>query len=167
MDEEAASAPPQRVLVGSRAELAEALLTLIGRSRRQLRFAAANLAVFALGDPKVVDGLRRMLVADSTARIRLLADDMAWLDAGAPRLRNLQRSFPHALRIRRTQPPERVGQDAYAVGDAEEVLRLQPTAALQGELSSSNGPLARELISEFDRHWEFASHDEPAKPLGL
>lgn len=167
MDDNATPAPPQRTPIGSRAELAAAILALIGQSRRQMRFAAANLAVFALGDLKVVDGLRHLMVTNRSARIRLLVDDMTWLDASAPRLRNLQRSFPHALLIRRTHVKERVGQDAYAVGDESEALRLHPTTAIQGELWSGNGPVARELISGFDRRWEFASHDEATKPLGL
>jgi hypothetical protein len=30
-----------------------------------------------------------------------------------------------------------------------------------------NGPFAQPLITEFDRRWEHASHDQPSQPLGL
>jgi hypothetical protein len=159
--------PPRQSAIGSRAELEAALLQLIGRARLQLRIASADLSVLALGDMRPVDAMRAMLVTHPTSRIHLLVDDMAWLDARAPRLRSLQRSFSHSLLIRRSDRQDRVGHDVVAIADDRDALRLQPTVGIRGELWCDSGTIARPLISEFDRRWERATHNQPSQPLGL
>jgi hypothetical protein len=166
MDEPAID-PPQRRMISSRAELADALLHLIGRARRALRFAAADLSVFELSGVQATASLRKLLVTQRTGWIHLLVDDMRWLDSRAPRLRALQRDFPHALLIRQTDPQDAVGEDVVAIGDAADALRLQPTLGTLGELWCNNGPFVQPLLSEFDRRWERASHNQAAQPLGL
>jgi hypothetical protein len=161
------SDPPRRLLINSRADLQAALLQLIGRARQQLRLAASDLAVFAPGDVQVVTALRSVLVAHPNNRIRLLVDDMAWLDNRAPRLRSLQRTFSHALLIRRADPQDPVGDDVVATSDDLDALRLQPTRGIVGELWCHHGPFAQPLITEFDRRWERATHNQPSQPLGL
>ena len=167
MMDEPPSDPPQRMLIGSRADLQAALLHLIGRARRQLRFAAADLSALALGDERPATALREMLLGRPGNRIRLLVDDMAWLDARAPRLRSLQRDFSHALLIRCADVQDPVGHEVVAIGDDADALRLQPTVGIVGELWCHHGPFAQPLASEFDRRWEHASHDQPSQPLGL
>ena len=159
--------PPQRVLIGSRAELEAALLLLISRARRQLRVAAADLSVLALGSLQPVTAMRAMLLAQPGNRIHLLVDDMAWLDTRAPRLRGLQRDFSHALLIRCADAQDPVGHDVVAIGDDLDALRLQPTVGVLGELWCHHSPFAQPLLAEFDRRWEHASHDQPSQPLGL
>ena len=159
--------PPQRLRIESRAELEAALLLLIGRARRQLRMAAADLSVLPLGSVQAVTAMRAVLLAHPRNRIHLLVDDMAWLDARVPRLRNLQRDFSHALRIRCADPQDPVGHDVLALGDDLDALHLQPTVGILGEMWCHNGPYAQPLIAGFDRRWEHASHDQPSQPLGL
>jgi hypothetical protein len=159
--------PPQRVLIGSRAELEAALLLLIGRARRQLRIAAADLSALSLGNLQPVTAMRTALLAHPGNRIHLLVDDMTWLDTRAPRLRGLQRDFPHALLIRCADSQDPVGHDVVAIGDDRDALRLQPTVGVVGELWCHHSPFAQPLLAEFDRRWEHASHNQPAQPLGL
>jgi len=166
MDEPPAD-PPQRLPITSRAELQAALLRLIGRARRQLRMAAADLSVLALGDVQPVAAMRELLLGHPGSRVHLLVDDMSWLDTRAPRLRNLQRDFSHALLIRCADAQDQVGQAVVAIGDDLDALRLQPTVSIFGELWCHHSPFAQPLISEFDRRWQHASHDQPAQPLGL
>lgn len=166
MDEPAAT-PPEHLPINSRADLQAALLQLIGRARRALRLAASDLSVFAVGDVRVVTALRDVLVAHPNNRVHLLVDDMAWLDTRAPRLRGLQRTFPHALLIRRADPQDAVGHDVMASGDDLDALRLKPTRGITGELWCGHGAFAQPLIKEFDRRWERAAHNQPSQPLGL
>jgi len=165
--QEPPSDPPQRLLISSRADLEAALLLLIGRTRRQLRMAAADLSVLALGDLRPVTAMRDVLVVHPSNRIHLLVDDMVWLDTRAPRLRSLQRDFSHALLIRCADAQDPVGHDVVAIGDDLDALRLQPTAAVLGEMWCHHGSFAQPLITEFDRRWEHATHNQPSQPLGL
>jgi hypothetical protein len=159
--------PPQRTLIGSRADLKAALLHLIGRARRQLRFAASDLSVLALADVAPVTALREVLLAHPHNVVRLLVDDMTWLDTRAPRLRALQRDFSHVLLLRRADAQDRVGDDVVALGDDIDALRLQPTIGVLGEMWCRHGGFAQPLCTEFDRRWQHASHNQPAQPLGL
>jgi hypothetical protein len=129
--------------------------------------AAADLSVLPLGSVHAVTAMRAVLLAHPRNRIHLLVDDMTWLDAHVPRLRNLQRDFSHALRIRCADPQDPVGHDVVALGDDLDALRLQPTIGVVGEMWCRNGPFAQPLLAEFDRRWEHASHDQPSQPLGL
>jgi len=165
--QEPPSDPPQRLLISSRADLEAALLLLIGRTRRQLRMAAADLSVLALGDLRPVTAMRDVLVVHPSNRIHLLVDDMVWLDTRAPRLRSLQRDFSHALLIRCADAQDPVGHDVVAIGDDLDALLLQPTAAVLGEMWCHHGSFAQPLITEFDRRWEHATHNQPSQPLGL
>jgi hypothetical protein len=165
--EDRSSDPPQRVLIGSRAELAAAVLVLISRARREMRFAAADLSVLALAEVQPVAALRQLLLAYPENRVRILVDDMTWLDARAPRLRGLQRDFSHALLIRRADPQDPVEQDVVVIGDERDALRLQPTIGILGEMWCNNAPFAQPLIADFDRRWEHAAHNQAVRPLGL
>ena len=165
--QEPPSDPPQRLLIGSRAELEAALLLLIGRTRRQLRIAAADLSVLALSNVQPTTAMRAVLLAHPSNRIHLLVDDKTWLDTRAPRLRSLQRDFSHALLIRCADPQDPVGHDVVAIGDDLDALRLQPTVGILGELWCHHGPFAQPLLTEFNRRWEHASHNQPSQPLGL
>ncbi len=162
-----ASDPPQRLLFSTRAEMDAALLRLIGRARRALRFAAADLSVFALDGVQLVTALRQWLLAHPNNRIRMMADDPTWLDTRAPRLRSLQRDFSHALLLRQADAQDPVGEDVVALADDIDALRLQPTIGIAGELWSNNQPFAQPLIAAFDRRWEHATHNLPVGPLGL
>ena len=159
--------PPQRTLIGSRADLESALLHLIGRARQQLCFAASDLSVLALADVAPVAALRQVLLAHPHNGVRLLVDDMIWLDTRAPRLRALQRDFSHALLIRCADPQDPVGHEVVALGDDIDALRLQPTIGVLGEMWCHHGGFAQPLCAEFDRRWRHASHNQPAQPLGL
>lgn len=159
--------PPQRLLIGSRADLEAALLHLIGRARRQLRFAAADLSVLALAEMRPVAAIRAVLLAHPSNRVQFLVDDMVWLDTRAPRLRALQREFSHALLIRCADSQDPVGHDVVGIGDDLDALRLQPTIGILGEMWCHHSPFAQPLIAEFDRRWEHASHNQPSQPLGL
>jgi hypothetical protein len=159
--------PPQRLLIGSRAELEAALLLIVARARRELRLAAADLSVLGPGGSRPVAAMRELLLAHASNRIHLLVDDMTWLDTRAPRLRDLQRDFSHALLVRCADPQDPVGHDVVAIGDDRDALRLQPTVGILGELWCHHGPFAQPLLTEFRRRWEHASHNQPSQPLGL
>ena len=161
------SDPPQRTRFSTRADMQAALMLLLGRVKRILRCAASDLSVFALDEVKPIAAMRDLLLAHPENRIQLLADDTTWLDARAPRLRRLQRDFPHALLIRRADPQDPVEDDMVVLGDDVDTLRLQPTIGIVGELWCQNAPFAQPLNSAFDRRWEHASHNLPSQPLGL
>lgn len=158
---------PQRVLIGSREELHQAVGVAIRVSSRMLRFIHRDLSVFNLSSIDATEALSRLLLGSRNARVRLLVDDPAWLDTGAARLRLLQQRFPHALELRVASQDDPVGDDAQVLADDHAALELRPTPAARGDLWLHNKPHAQTRIAAFDRRWDDASHNVAVRPLGL
>lgn len=161
------SGAPQRALITSRAETHEAVAIALGLAQRQVRCLQRDLALFDFGSVAVEGLLRRLLLAHRQSRVRLLVDDAAWLESRAPRLRALQRQFPHALELRVAAEDDPVGDDAQLLVDGHVVLDMKPSATARGELWLHNAPRAQAQIAAFDRRWEAGGHNLAAVPLGL
>ncbi|MGB2818528.1 MAG: hypothetical protein WBC37_15040 [Burkholderiaceae bacterium] len=158
---------PQRVLIGSREELHQAVGVAIRVSSRMLRFIHRDLSVFNLSSIDATEALSRLLLGSRNARVRLLVDDPAWLDTGAARLRLLQQRFPHALELRVASQDDPVGDDAQVLADDHAALELRPTPAARGDLWLHNKPHAQPRVAAFDRRWEAGAHNLPVTSLGL
>ena len=158
---------PQRVLITSRVELHQAVGVAVRVAHRMLRCMHRDLSVFDLSSIDATGGISRLLLADRNARVRMLADDPAWLDTRAARLRLLQQRFPHALELRVASPDDPVGDDAHVLADEHATLDLRPTPTARGDLWLHNKPHAQPRIAAFDRRWEAASHNLSVSPLGL
>ena len=113
----------------------------------------------------------RLLAAESpplrVGEVRLLVDDASWLETRAPRLRLLQRRFPHALELRVASTGDPVGDDAVLLADDHAMLELKPTPAPTGDLWLHHRPHAQTRLSAFERRWEAGGHNLPVAPLGL
>src|SRR5690606_1926127 len=140
-------------LLNSRADIHAALLGVLGIARREVRIMARDLAVFAPDRREVVEAFERLLLADRRARVRLLADDVTWIEARAPRLKRLQRSFSHALLLRAAAAEDAVGDEACVLVDGDISVRLEHTANALGEVWLHNETRLQPLASDFERRW--------------
>ncbi len=162
-----ADSAPQRALITSRAETHEAVLIALDVATRTIRGMHRDLTAFDLGSVAAVAKLHRLLLGHRSARVQLLVDDAAWLDSNAPRLRALQRSFPHALELRAASADDPVGDDACLLADDHALLELRPTAAARGDLWLHNKPHLQPQAASFLRRWNAAGHNLAVAPLGL
>lgn len=162
-----ASGSPQRILIGSRRDVAAAAIALVSHARRTVRCAEHDLAVFGLDASESVGAVERFLLGRRDTRVRLLVDEPEWLERSAPRLRALQRRFPHALELRVASPEDPVGEDGVLLADDRHGLTLRRSAQAWGEIWLHNEPHVQPLRSGFDRRWEAAGHNLPVVPLGL
>jgi hypothetical protein len=162
-----ASGSPERALITSRAETHEAVLIALGIASRSVRCLHRDLAIFDLGSVAAEASLHRLLLSHRSARVQLLVDDPGWLETRAPRLRALQRHFPHALELRVASSDDPVGDDACLLVDDHAALELKPTVVAHGDLWLHNKPHAQPLSSAFDRRWNAGGHNLAVAPLGL
>jgi hypothetical protein len=158
---------PERALITSRAETHEAVLIALGIARRSVRGLHRDLSVFDLGSVVAEASLHRLLLSHRLARVQLLVDDVVWLETRAPRLRALQRLFPHALELRVAAEDDPVGDDACLLVDDHVALQLRPTASARGDLWLNNKPHAQPLAAAFERRWNAGGHNLAVMPLGL
>ncbi|HUN91684.1 MAG TPA: hypothetical protein VMU33_06490 [Burkholderiaceae bacterium] len=162
-----AGAGAQELPVDSRANLQRAVSVLLSIGRRRLDFADRDLSRFDLTLKTHVDRLEQILLSDRLACVRILVDDTAWLDAHAARLKHLQRTFSHCLRMRQSAAEDPVGDDAFAVVDAVHGLALRPGELVAGSLWLNSPRALRPWRDSFDRRWDAASHDLAVFALGL
>ncbi len=158
---------PQRAWIASRHEVPRAVALVLGGAQRMVRAMQRDLSPFALSTADAVDRIERFLQSSRGARVRLLVDDVAWLETGAARLRRMQRFFPHALEMRIAAEDDAVGDDACLLADARHALLLEPTAQGLGDLWLNHEPHAEAWVALFDRRWEAAAYNLPVAPLGL
>jgi hypothetical protein len=158
---------PQRTLIGSRAELAQAISTALSLATRSVRCCAHDGSVFGLGSVEVTGQLAALVHSHHAAQVRVLVDDPEWLESGAPRLKALQRQLSHALLLRQASSDDPVGGDLQLIVDEHHCLHLQHSALISGELWVNNQSRARPMLADFDRRWAAASHNLPVSPLGL
>ena len=158
---------PERALITSRAETQEAVLIALGVAQRTVRCLHRDLAVFDLGSVAAEVSLHRLLLSHRSARVQMLVDDAAWLETRAPRLRALQRRFPHALELRVASDDDPVGDDAYLLVDDHAALQLKPSATARGDLWLHNKPHLQPLAAAFDRRWNSGGHNLAVVSLGL
>lgn len=158
---------PQRALITSRAETHEAVLVVLDIATRNIRCMHRDLTVFDLGSVASVEKLHRLLLGHRSARVQLLVDDATWLDSHAPRLRALQRNFPHALELRVASADDPVGDDACLLADDHALLELKPTAVARGDLWLHNKPHLQTQAAAFLRRWNAGGHNLAVAPLGL
>jgi hypothetical protein len=158
---------PERALITSRAETQEAVLIALGVAQRTVRCLHRDLAVFDLASVAAEASLQRLLLSHRSARVQMLVDDAGWLETRAPRLRGLQRRFPHALELRIASADDPVSEDAYVLVDDHTALQLKPSAVARGDLWLHNKPHVQPLASAFDRRWNAGGHNLAVVPLGL
>lgn len=158
---------PERALITSRSETHEAVLIALRLAERTIRCLHRDLAVFDLGSVAVEEQLQRLLLSHRSARVQLLVDDVAWLESRAPRLRALQRRFPHALELRTAASDDPVGDDAVLLADDHAAVELKPTNLARGDLWVHNKPHAQPLAAAFERRWHAGGHNLAVVPLGL
>jgi hypothetical protein len=158
---------PRLIPIDSRANLQRAVAVLLAGARRNLDWAERDLSRFNLTLRTHTEQIERMLLADRYARVRLLVDDPAWIEAQAARLRRLHRAFPHALHMRQTLPEDPVGDEAFGIVDQLHGLRLMPIEITSGELWLNDPSRSSPWRDGFDRRWENAGYNLPAFTLGL
>ncbi len=158
---------PVRIPIGAHAELDAAVLMLLGATRRELRCAASDLSAFGLASRTVTELLRALLLADRAHSVQLLADDAGWIEAHAPRLKLLQRQFPHSLLIRVADRDDAVGAERVMIGDDRHALVLLEAPIAHGELQLNHRAFAQPLLAAFVRRWDRAAHNLAVAPLGL
>jgi hypothetical protein len=126
-----------------------------------------DLSPFDLSAAAAVERIERFLLAHRSARVRLLLDDVSWLESDASRLKLLHRHFSHAIEMRVASEDDPVGDDGCLMADTQHLLLLAPSAQGIGDVWLNNEPHVQPWAATFDRRWEAAAHNLPVAPLGL
>ncbi|MBS0192967.1 MAG: GNAT family N-acetyltransferase [Proteobacteria bacterium] len=168
--EERSPAPPRPPLaaVDTFEQALAATVATISLSRRDLCVFSRDLDPALLGQPAVIDALRRYATSGVDPRVRvLLLDPQSLAQTSHPWL-DLAQRLPSVFEFRACEEePDRQYPSAFLVGDRG-ALYFRPLAVrLDGESSDSAPARARQLTEPFERMWQRGRPCTEFRALGI
>lgn len=158
---------PQRRLIGSRREFAEALEELLSKTTRNLRIFDPTLADFGMNSVAREEQLRAFLLKRRSNRVQIVVHDTSVIAHKTPRLMRLMRQFSHAIAIHQTHEEIRNLEDVLVVGDDAHCLRRRHFAHPKGSVYLDDPVETREWLNRFNAIWEQSSPAVSATTVGL
>lgn len=158
--------PDASLLFRSRGEFAEAVLTAIAASRRELVLLDRDFADWPLERPAGCAALGAFLAAEPHARIRLLVGDPTWLETHASRFVALRRRHPAAIECRQV-PTHLFTAEGLVLGDRRHVLRRAHGDFFRGRLTLGDPSAGEPVAARCDALWDESTPCLPPTVLGL
>lgn len=160
--------PPTAFATGTRLEVRDALLRLLGDARHALSVHSRDLAPGVLDDEQVLAALRRLAVSGRGASLRFLLHDPARVLREHHRLVPLAQRLPTAIALRvPVEDDDLAYAPAFALNDAGGYL-LQPLAGHFDGRGSTHAPGQwRPLQRYFDEVWDRSLPADGLRPLGI
>ncbi len=158
---------PQRRLIASKKEFADALDALLGKTGRSLRMFDRNLADFGMNSIAREEQLRAFLHKRRTNRLQIVVHDTALIAQRSPRLMRLLRQYSHAIAIHQTNEEIRNLEDVLVVGDDAHCLRRRHHDHPKGSVYLDDPVETREWLNRFNAIWEHSAPAVSATTIGL
>jgi hypothetical protein len=140
---------------------------LVELARLSIRVFDGDLAQTGWASVARTERLARFLRGSRHARLEIIVHDTRWIEASAPRLRDLLRQFGHAMTIYRTGAGARAVADPLVIVDDRHYLhRLHldhPRAVLGIDVPQD----ARPLVTRFEEIWATGEPGLTGTTLGL
>ncbi len=150
------------------ADLADAVLTLVGDARHTVCMHHRDLAPGVLDREDVLEALRCLALSGRGAGIRMLLADPDQILRDGHRLVPLVQRLPSVMHLRVPQEDEdRAYPSAFFLNDAGGYLMLPMADRFEGRGSTHNPGTARPLQRYFDEVWERAAPATVLRQLGL
>ncbi len=158
---------PQRRLITAKAEFAQALDEVIGKTRRTLRLFDPTLADFGMGTAAREEQLRSFLLKNRASRLHIAVHDTSLITRSSPRLMRLLRQFSHAIAIHQTHEEIRKLDDSLVIGDDAHCLRRPHSRQARGSVYLDDAVESRAWLNRFNAIWEQSSPAVSATTIGL
>lgn len=158
---------PQRRLLDTRKQFADALEEVLARTKRTLRMFDRNLADFGMNSAAREEQLRSFLLKGRGNRLQIVVHDPTLIASRSPRLMRLVRQFSHAIAIHQTNEDIRNLEDVLVVGDDAHCLRRRHYAHPKGSVYLDDPVETREWLNRFNAIWEHSAPAVSATTIGL
>ena len=159
--------PPQRRVIGSKAEFAAAVTELTGMTKRTLRVFAPSLDEFGFNTPQREEQLRNFLLAGRKNRLLLVMHETHYVSTACPRLLRLLRQYSHAISIHQTNDTIRNLEDALLIVDEAHCIRKPHADRPSGTVYVDDPVETREWLNRFNAIWEQSTPSVSATTIGL
>jgi hypothetical protein len=159
--------PPERVLIGSRAEYLAAAETVYGLAQRELCIFDPDLEMLGPNAPVLAEQWNRLLRRNPDNRLRIAVHESDYIQRACPRLLLLLRDFSTQVAVYRTEGVARRAQDRFILADALHYVRRPVADQPHGVHARHTPGEARALHDRFEEIWEVSEAAISATTLGL
>lgn len=163
---EAAPAPGWR-LINSRAEFQEALDTLVGEVRSELRIFDGDASEFGLNDYLRIARLTEFLGNSAENRLLIAVQSIEHIERHCPRLLELLRRYSERIVIYRAEGEALRAQDCFVIVDDRHVLRRAVRSQTRGACIRDDPTEVYAMRERFEQIWASSSPGISATTLGL
>ena len=167
MDEAQGRPEPRRTLITSRKEYLDAIETLLGAVKRELRIFDPDLSELDFNSQHRIDPLRRLLSAGRTHRVYIALHDVEHVTTRCPRLLQLLATFSSGLIIYKTEGEAAKAQDRFVLADEEHLVRRPAAAQARGVIILNDPNETHAMRERFDQIWESSNLGVAATQSGL
>ena len=167
MSDSAAEAVPERILLQTRSEYAEAFERLLGLARRELRIFDPDLSELQMNSASRLQTLTRFLRRSRTHRIYIALHDVGHVTKHCPRLVALLGSYTTAILIFRTHGDAAKVQDCFVLADSDHLVRRPVRTQPRGVLVLNDPKECQPMRERFDEIWESSLPGVSAITTGL
>ena len=167
MSDSASEAVPERILLQTRSDYAEAFNRLLGLARRELRIFDPDLSELEMNSASRVETLTRFLRGSRTHRIYIALHDVGHVTKHCPRLIALLASYTSAIHIFRTHGDAAKVQDCFVLADGDHVVRRPVRTQQRGVLVLNDPKECQPMRERFDEIWESSLPGVSAITTGL
>ena len=158
---------PQRRLIATKREFADAFEEVLAKTGRTLRMFDATLADFGMNSVAREEQLRSFLIKRRANRLQIVVHNTAAITQRSPRLMRLLRQYGHAIAIHQTNEEIRKLEDVLVVGDDAHCLRRRHHDHPKGAVYLDDPIETREWLNRFNAIWEQSTPAVSATTIGL
>jgi len=158
--------PAASLMVRSRGEFTEAVLSVLQATRHELVLADRDFHDWPLETAAGAEALSAFLVADTDARLRLLVADPDWLERHGARFAVLRQRYRGAIECRR-MPASLFDGAGAIIGDRRHLLRRAHHGQFRARLSLADPGGVEPVAARYDALWDESTHCLAATTLGL
>lgn len=162
--ESSASAPQ---ILTTLAEVREASLAVARSAQRQLSIYTLDLEPLIYGEEPFLEAIKRLVLARSYAKVRVLLADPARAVVDANRFLILARRLTSCIDMRITQLQDPGSAGAFMVADDRATVYRLQAARWDGIFDLNDPPVARRYLNFFDEVWQASAQDAQLRQMQM
>ena len=158
---------PARSIVSTLDEVRAASLQVATSATRLLTMYTQDLEPLVYDQPLFLEAVKRLVLARSYAKVRVLLVDPARTVYESSRFIGLARRITTHIEIRRANPSLKSSQAAFLIGDDRAVVYRLQASRWDGIAEMNDPAVARRYLNFFDEAWLASAPDAETRQQHL
>ncbi len=157
----------QTLEIGSSAEQRDAVLAMLGQTRRSVRIISRHLDAAIYDNEAVVNAFKGIALANRRAQIRILVQDIAPVVKEGHRLVDLSRRLSSFMKLRVPAKEHASYNNAVLVADDIGTIFRAHAGRYEGSVNFNDMRNAEDYVHLFDEMWDHAHEHAELRRLKL